>query len=63
MALRPPAHNLADLRAILAKLEKNRHTYNPVSFTQLRHILRRRIARLDAELRAKERAGPHRRAA
>ena len=51
MVLRSTAQTIADLRQLLAKLEKDRVAYNLVSFAQLRHILRRRIVTLTAELR------------
>ena len=63
MVLRSPARTIADLRMILAKLEKNRHAYNRMSFVQLRRILRRRIAALNAELRRTAEPDAHRRAA
>jgi hypothetical protein len=51
MTLRSSARTIADLRFLLAKLEKDRHTYDQVSFAQLRRILNRRILALAAELR------------
>jgi hypothetical protein len=63
MVLRSPARTIADLRMILAKLEKDRNAYNRMSFAQLRRILRRRIATLTAELRGAASPGAHRRAA
>ena len=63
MALRSPIRTLADLRSLLANLEQNRHTYNRVSFAQLRRILQRRIAALTGQLRHQSEPPDKRRAA
>jgi len=63
MTLRVPARTLADLRTLLAGLQKKRHDYNPVYFAQLRRILRRRIVALTAELRGKHTPNERQRAA
>jgi len=63
MILRSTARTIADLRQVLAKLEKDRHAYNLVSFAQLRLILHRRIVALTAELRGNSSSSGKRRAA
>jgi len=63
MAFRSPAQKLADLRNVLARLEKNRHNYDLVSFAQLKRIVHRRMVTLAAETREKKSEHPFRRAA
>ncbi len=63
MAYRTAERTLTDLRNLLARLEQNRHSYNLVSFAQLRRILRRRMDTLKAQLRTRREHPGSRRAA
>ena len=50
MMYRSPTETLAELRRLVAKLEKNRRAYDPGAFAELRRILLGRIATITREL-------------
>jgi hypothetical protein len=60
MPYRSITRRLQDLRLLLERLEQDRHSYNIVSFAQLRTILRRRIKELTAKSREQPPAGDRR---
>jgi len=64
MAYGTPSQTLVKkLHDLVRRLDKDRRAYDPVSFAQLKRILRRRMGTLAAELRRKVSEDTTRRAA